>query len=535
VRRSGLRAAALALACSCAGPRVVQLHPITGDTFAFEGSRLKRAPAPIPLFGPFAGEASPQARFEALLATWGTRLTAGGSPGGALAVVVDGRLRFAAGVGTREVGHDQPITAATRFRTGSISKVMIAATIMTMVERDGVALDRPLTDFVPYFRRAPGYDASAVTLEMLLTHTGGIPDALECPDGATLRATIDAHGNDPYWAPPGRLYDYSNAGYALLAAAIEEKTGRPFEDVVTERVLRPAGMSTARYTADEADPTVARGHAAGQVVWSHPLDCEASRAAGGVIASVTDYARFAELLLAGGGTVLAGDSVAALTRGRALMERAPIARYGYGLVEGRHAGLRTVEHAGSAYGFSTLMRLVPERGFAVIAFVNGTTQPNDVVEAATSAFLGVPEGPPERVPAPAVTWPAYVGSYQDATGALGRFHVFIDGDALRAGLDGGQRPPVGWGLRGSFVRGADGEVEYFVTRVGVARRLPRRGERPGARRDGGRGPFRRPPGAGPPSRTRRANASSPAGRRGYCRRMLASFLPLASSSISLSR
>ncbi len=84
----------------------------------------------------------------------------------------------------------------------------------------------------------------------------------------------------------------------------------------------------------------------------------------------------------------------------------------------------------------------------------------------------MPELPPERVPAPAAAWPAYVGSYEDTTGALGKFHVFVDGDALRAGLDGGQRPPVGWGLRGTFVRDVNGKVEYFVTRAGVARRLP---------------------------------------------------------------
>jgi CubicO group peptidase (beta-lactamase class C family) len=462
----------LAFTCACGGPSVVQLHPITGDTFGVEGSRLKRALAPTPPYGPFAANASPEERFAALLASWRTRLTDGGSPGGAIAIVMDGHLRFAAGVGTREAGHDEPITATTRFRTASISKMMIAATVMTLAEHDGVALNRPLTDYVPYFRRGPGYDASAVTLEMLLTHTGGIPDSAYCPDRASLRATIDAHANDPYWAPPGRLYDYSNADYALLAAVIEERTKRPFEDVVTERILRPAGMSTALYTANEADPTVARGHARGKVVWSHPIDCEASRAAGGVIASVTDYAHFAELLLAGGGSVLTPDSVAAMTKGKALIQTDPIAKYGYGLVEGRHAGLRTVEHDGSAAGFSTFVRLVPERGFAVIAFVNGTTPPNDVADAATSAFLRVPELPPERVPAPAAAWPAYVGSYEDTTGALGNFHVFVEGGALRAGLDGGQRPPIGWGVRGTFVRDAGGKVEYFVTRLGVARRLP---------------------------------------------------------------
>jgi len=459
-------ALAVAFACSCGGPRVVQLHPVTGDTF-----RFNPPPPPTPPYGPFAATAAAEDRFNALVASWRTRLNASGSPGGAIAVVLDGHLRFAAGVGTRQAERDEPITATTRFRTASISKMLVAATIMWLTEHDGLALDRPLTDYVPYFRRGRGYDASAVTLEMLLTHTGGIPDSVYCPDGASLRATIDAHATDPYWAPPGRLYDYSNADYALLAAVIEAKTKRPFEAVVTEHILRPSGMNSALYTADESDTTVARGHVGGKVVWTHPIDCEASRAAGGVIASVTDFAHFAELLLAGGGTVLSSASVDAMSRGRAVIETAPLTKYGYGLVEGSRAGLRTVEHGGAAAGFSTLFRLVPERGFAVIAFVNGTTQPDDVVDAATSAFLGVPEAPREQAPADTARWADYVGRYEDATGALGKFTVFVDGGSLRAERPKGQaRVPVVGG--GTFVRGADGKVEYFVTRAGVARRLP---------------------------------------------------------------
>lgn len=466
--RAWLALGALALLCACGSPRVFQLHPITGDTYTFKVIK----PWPYPPYGPFDAATTPEKRFDALVEKWRARLSDTGTPGGALAVVIDGHLRFSAGVGTRELGRDEPITASTRFRTASISKMVLAATIMTLVEHDGVALDRPLTDYLPYFHRGSGYDASAVTLEMLLTHTGGIPDTVDCPDGASLRSLIDGHANDPYWSPPGRLYDYSNADYALLAAVIEEKTKRPFEDVVTERVLRPAGMSTALYTADEKDPTVARGHIGGKVVWSHPLDCEASRAAGGVIASVTDYAHLAELLLAGGGSVLSADSVTAMSTGKAVMETAPLEKYGYGLIEGTHAGLRTVEHSGWSSGFATMVRMVPERGFAVVAFVNGTSPPDDIVEAATSAFLGVPEVRRERSPSSPTEWPAYVGSYEDTTGTLGKFHVFIDGDALRVRLDSGQAPPTGLAMRGTFVRDASGKVEYFVTRAGVARRLP---------------------------------------------------------------
>ena len=311
-------ALSIAFAGAC-GPTIVGLYPVSGDTFGF-----KPLPPPPPPYGPFDASLTPDKQFDALVAGWRTRLSANGTPGGAIAVVLDGQLRFAAGVGTRELGRDEPISATTRFRVASISKMLIAATIMSLVEHDGVALHHPLTDYVPYFHRGTGYDASAVTLEMLLDHTGGIPDSVYCPDGASLRTTVDFHANGPYWSPPGRLFNYSNADYSLLASVIEETTKRPFEDVVVERILRPAGMTTALYTASESDADLARGHVAGQVAWSHPTDCEASRAAGGLIASVTDFAHFAEVLLAKGGTVLSPDSVAAMSKGKALMQSAPL-------------------------------------------------------------------------------------------------------------------------------------------------------------------------------------------------------------------
>ena len=128
-----------------------------------------------------------------------------------------------------------------------------------------------------------------------------------------------------------------------------------------------------------------------------------------------------------------------------------------------------MEHTGYAVGFSTIVRMVPERGFAVIAFVNNAAAPDDIADAATSAFLGVPEMQPQA-PSTIADWPAFVGDYEDQTGLLGKVHVYIEGDALRARRDGGERqiPIVGGG---TFIRDANHRGEYFVTRAGVARRV----------------------------------------------------------------
>lgn len=462
-----MRALSLAIAFALAGcgPVVVQLHPMTGDTFTF-GPGRSGAPEP---WGPFEG--SDEARFDALIARASERIEAAGVPGGAIAVVLDGELRFSAGVGTREAGRDAPVDAGTRFRSASITKMLVAATILSLVDDGLVALDAPLTRYVPTFTRGAGFDASAVTIEMLLTHTGGIPDSVFCPDGASLEDTLAMHAEDPYWAPPGRLFDYSNADYALLAMVIERVTGQRFENVVTERVLVPSGMTTASFEAEEGAPDLSSGHAGGHVVWTHPVDCEASRAAGGVIATAADYARFAAMLMAGGGDVLSAESVRAMTTGHVTMRSEPLARYGYGLIETSFAGLRTVEHGGGAYGFATRVLMIPERRFAVVVMINAPLAPDAVTRAAASAFLGITEAPDPFVPAPPTSWAAYVGTYDDPSGGLGRFEVLVDDGSLRAHF---LRPPVGLpvGLEASFERDASGAVEYLVTRIGVARRIP---------------------------------------------------------------
>ncbi|MCC6523495.1 MAG: serine hydrolase [Polyangiaceae bacterium] len=441
--------------------RVLQLHPFTGDTFTI-GEPVEPRGKPL---GPFSGDETE--RFAQLLERWRPHLDRARIPGGAIAIVLDGHLRLSAGIGVREAGHDAPVTATTRFRTASITKMLMAAAILTLAADGLVALDAPVTRYLPSFTRAEGDDPSAVTLEMLLTHSDGLGDIVHCPDGASLAETFAMHERDHYWAPPGRLFDYSNFDYALLAAVIEQVTGRRFEDVVVERMLAPSGMRTASFEAD-VDDEGARGHLGGRVVWTHPVDCEASRAAGGVIASVQDFAHFTEVLLAGGGGVLSSSAVTAMTTGRVRMQTTPLSRYGYGIVEREHAGLRTLEHGGFAYGMSSIVRIVPSRGFAVVAFANGPMQLARLANAAESAFLGVTEEP--DAPSPATRLEDYVGVYDDPFGWLGRFEVFLDGRALRARFEH-PRGPIPGQLAVEFERDANGVVEYAVTRNGIGRRV----------------------------------------------------------------
>lgn len=442
-----------------------ELHQVSGSLFSL-------SPAPWQgtfRYGPF-DKLSPEARFARLMARFRERLQSKHVPGGSVAVVLDGHLAYSGGVGLLRSEGDARVTARSRFLTASLSKMVVAATIMSMTEHDGLALDQPLKEQVPYFARGDGYDSSLVTLRTLLDHTSGVPDSGDSRP-LPLRTLIEAHAHDPLWSRPGRLFNYSNAGYALLAAAIEARTARRFEQVVAERILGPCGMSDASYELGATPKQVCAGHdAKGKVIWSHPSESAAAHAAGGIIASVLDFAHFAEMLLARGGSVLSPTSVDSMMEGHALAQDAPRRTYGYGLFASEHAGVPIIEHAGSAAGFSSVLRLVPSRNFAVVVFDNGTFPPDEVADAAMSAFLDLPEVSRARVQTPVESWSEYVGKYGDPSGALGEFEIVLRGGHLW--LERKATRPLPRTLRGRFERDESGAVQYFVTRLGVAEKRP---------------------------------------------------------------
>jgi CubicO group peptidase (beta-lactamase class C family) len=455
-------------AAGCAHPADAQLHQVTGELFSLHSVRDQPFRS-----GPFAPESTAEARFAQLTARFGERLRGAHTPGGALAVVVDGQLRFSAGVGLLRADGALPVHAETLFRTASISKMLVAAAALSLAERGQLDLAAPAAKSVPYFLRGHGHDASQVTLAMALAHTAGLPeDTHGCADSPYgLEDYFRKHAQDPLWSAPGTLFNYSNIHYALVAAALHESTGTPFEQVVAERVFAPAGMVSATYGPGPL-AELARGHAEdGSLVPADLPDCETSRAAGGVFASAIDFAHFVETLLMHGGAMLSPASVEAMTSEHALMQAAPPQSYGYGLISSELLGMRLLAHTGAALGFRSAVLMAPERGFGVVVFVNGSMDPMGTAYGALAAFLDLPEVFPPRVLTEPASWQQYAGTYRDAWGGLGRFRVYLQEDKLRLELLGGQQEAIPAMLSGRFDTDTR-SVMRFVTRIGVAQREP---------------------------------------------------------------
>lgn len=392
------------------------------------------------------------AKFDQLVA-WAQRdLEQAHVPGAAIAIVIDGKLAFARGVGVKRAGGTDAVTERTLFDINSMTKALVAAAVMQDVDQGKVNVTHPIADYVPTFKLAQPFDPRSITVRQVLSHTAGMPDDDEekCemgPDG--LAHWWDRHTTYPLWAPPGAVWNYSNVDYSLLGLLIEKISGRAFADELTARVLRPAGMVTATL-----DPAVAKAadHAVGHSLAmdgtatsyydpENVVACAMVLPAGGVYASVVDFAHFAEVMLARGKGLMTEASAIAMQSAQA-DTRTPLASYGYGLFAYEQNGQQVIGHGGGGPGFLSDWLIVPARNFGVVVFANTDTyEPFHIVAHAMNLFLDLPEGAPPQATTPPSAWDGYVGAYDDPF-TFGNVTVRVDGGKLVADFKGFPATPM---------------------------------------------------------------------------------------------
>jgi CubicO group peptidase (beta-lactamase class C family) len=166
---------------------------------------------------------------------------------GSILVAEKGKVVFAKGYGLADVEKNIPNTPETRFMIGSITKQFTAMLVTQLVEKGKLKLDNTISDFIPDFPREIG---DKITVEMLLCHTSGLifPEGIEKYYYAStkeeyLKEYLKQLSEEGLRFEPGEGYGYSNAGYFILGLIIEKVTGKSYEEVLAEQILKPLGMT----------------------------------------------------------------------------------------------------------------------------------------------------------------------------------------------------------------------------------------------------------------------------------------------------
>ena len=348
------------------------------------------------------------------------------TPGMALALVRDGRVAFAKGLGVASIETGQPVTPDTLFHLGSVTKSLTAAALVTLAEQGKLRLDEPVGRWVEGL--SPGL--AKLTLHQLLSQTSGLGDQ-PGEDGlheeTALAGFVLSRTDGDLLFPPGRVFSYSNLGYALAGLVLEKATGKPYADAMREILFEPLGMTrtTLRPLMAMTWP-LAQGHEpaeSGPSTVVRPLaDDTRIWPAGYAFTSLNDLSRFVLALLDGGRL----DGRQVLPPGVAARMLAPVAdiptnvfvrgRYGLGLFLHEGRGLRIALHAGTLPGYSAEFRLIPEKRSAMIVLANRS---DDRMEKTFTCALDlllpgvpIPAAEPRReVPMTADEMKRYVGTY----------------------------------------------------------------------------------------------------------------------------
>jgi CubicO group peptidase (beta-lactamase class C family) len=343
-----------------------------------------------------------------------------GVVGAALAVRLGDRGAQAA-FGRLDGSGESPVEPASRFRLGSVTKVITAAALERELDRAGIALDDPVSTVVAELASGPAFDR--ISFRHLLLHTSGIDgtfwDGFGDGSDAIVRyaAATSTLGS---LFEPGSSWAYSNSGYVLAGRAIEVLGGLDFATALQERVIGPAGCPGVSVYEPVPPPGSANGHYASR---QGPVPAEAPSGQRGLApAGATAFASAGDTLELTARVLerQGADRLAAEAIPLATSEHDAATHQTLGWKMYRWAGTDCFGHDGGSTGQASFVRHIPERDAAIALLANTVPSAMYVWAKISRWFFDLVDvdvpGPIEPSPSARVD-PADLGTYhcRDAT------------------------------------------------------------------------------------------------------------------------
>jgi CubicO group peptidase (beta-lactamase class C family) len=280
---------------------------------------------------------------------------------------------------------ERPLDGATVFEIGSVTKAFTATLLADMVRRGEVRLGQPVAELLPGSVKVPARGDTLITLLDLATQHSGLPrlpSNLAPKDPAnpyadyTVERLYDFLSGYALTRAPGAAYEYSNLGMGLLGHALALRAGKPYEAVLTERVLKPLGMNDTRITlAADQKSRLAAGHDLGGAVTAN-WDLPALAGAGALRSTANDLLRFLAACLDSNDTPISAD----LREARRPRHPAGSPRMSIGLAWHRldAQGAEIIMHNGATGGYHCFIGYDPAMRAAVALLSNGAGDVDDI-------------------------------------------------------------------------------------------------------------------------------------------------------------
>ena len=350
-------------------------------------------------------------------------------PGVSIAVFGSGKILWAKAYGVADADSLTPATDTTLFQAASISKPVSASAILKKVEQGKLLLDKNVNEYLKSWK-LPENDwtkNTPVTLAELLSHSGGVtvhgfpgyaagravPTLVQVLDGAAPANSAPIRVD----SLPGKEFRYSGGGYTIAQQLLMDVEGKPYPQILSETILKPAGMNDSTYEQPlppERLKSAAAGHDGQGRAIPGKRHTYPEMAAAGLWTTPSDLARFAlaiERSYEGkpGGILSKQMAVRMLTPG--------LGDYGLGFGTHKRGGALYFSHGGSNEGFRCLLVAHREKGYGAVVMTNaenGDALMQEILRAIGAAYAwdGYPVDPIEPAKLDAAALAARAGRYQ---------------------------------------------------------------------------------------------------------------------------
>lgn len=305
---------------------------------------------------------------------------ASSAAGLSLAITDGAHLISESAFGLADLAGQRPVSSSTLFEIGSISKGFTAALALQARDSGLLDLDRPVTDYLPWFEVQSSFDP--ITVKHLLTHTAGIIGGTEYTGDAVFETWDLRHTQAT--TPPGTWFNYSNTGYKALGVVLQAVYGKPYEQLLAENLLQPLGMASSEpaithdtrrrlavgYAPFYDDRPCLRADGLVPATW-----VETATADGSIASTAVDMTAWLRLLLNDG---LAADGCQ-LVQEHSVREMlsayidadVPDQSYGLGMYLGELDGHRYARHGGGMVGYNAAVVCNLDLQYGAVVLANG--------------------------------------------------------------------------------------------------------------------------------------------------------------------
>ena len=302
----------------------------------------------------------------------------------AVAVVENGRIAFAKGYGTTTADGAEPVGTHTVFRWASLSKG-VAATMVGELAADGrVGLETPISGYATTLRLPLGNETRATVDDLLSHRLGLVKNAYD----RNLEAGVDPRvlrgqlSKLPQFCAPGLCHTYQNVAFDAASEIVQNVTGRPYAQVVTQRLFAPLGMQDASLSRAGliASRSWAKPHVGRRTVTVNDNYYRVP-AAGGVNSSILDLARWMEAQMGAVPNVVPERVLDTIHAPRIITDRHAgifnhamgTSQYALGWRDYNYRGHRLIGHQGAVMGYRATILFDPERQSGIAMLWNSQT------------------------------------------------------------------------------------------------------------------------------------------------------------------